>query len=368
MSVRRHVLSLPSGLLALMFALLACADGGEDAGEEAGGEAGEEAAEGGEGTEIVLWDGQWESLWINNAIAEIILTEGYGYDVSTAQVSTPIMQQSIVQGDVHVAVEMWCINHQAWCDESASAGDIDVLGTQFEQAEQGWYVPTYLIEGDAERDIEPLTPDLAGVEDLPQYADVFADGGSTGVLTAGIADWEVTETSIAKAYAYDLDESYEVQTAGSSAALDAAITGAMDRGEPTLFYYWAPSWLLAEYDVTLLNEPEATEECEEALAAAVESGAEQAPPEAGCAFPAGEVEVGAWPGLVDMAPELVTFFEAMHIGDDAINAAQAFMILEEVEPEEAAMWYLQNHDDWHEWIAEDDVLERVQEAVGGTGA
>ena len=40
---------------------------------------------------------------------------------------------------------------------------------------------------------------------------------------------------------------------------------------------------------------------------------------------------------------------------------------EGVEPEEAALWYFANYDDWQDWIAEDDVLERVIDALEEQG-
>lgn len=42
---------------------------------------------------------------------------------------------------------------------------------------QGSYVPRYLVEGDAERGIEPrLAPDLRSVTDLPRYVEPLACG------------------------------------------------------------------------------------------------------------------------------------------------------------------------------------------------
>jgi glycine betaine/proline transport system substrate-binding protein len=48
----------------------------------------------------------------------------------------------------------------------------------FDDAAQGFYVPRYLVEGDAERGIEPLAPDLRSVSDLPRYAELFRDPSS----------------------------------------------------------------------------------------------------------------------------------------------------------------------------------------------
>ena len=49
------------------------------------------------------------------------------------------------------------------------------IATNFNDNSQGLYVPTYVIEGDAERGIEPVAPDLKTVEDLAKYPELFQD-------------------------------------------------------------------------------------------------------------------------------------------------------------------------------------------------
>ena len=49
-------------------------------------------------------------------------------------------------------------------------GTIIKLSTNFDDNSQGLYVPTYVIEGDKERGIEAVAPDLKTVEDLAKYA------------------------------------------------------------------------------------------------------------------------------------------------------------------------------------------------------
>lgn len=368
MTPRYRSPALPALLLVLVLALAACGDDG--GGGEDSSEGGSDAAAELDGP-ITLYDAQWESLWINNAIVELVLEEGYGHDVRIAEVSTPIMQQSLVDGEVHVAVELWCINYQEWCEQHVEAGEIEYAGSVVDESEQGWYVPRYVIEGDEERGIEASAPDLESVFDLPQYADVFSDPDdpSKGLLISGIAGWDVTTRNEAKIHAYGLADTYNTQQAGSSAALDGAITGAIDRGEPALFYSWNPSWIHAEFDIVRLDEPEYSQECQDTLDELVERGdPTQATEEAGCAFPQGAVEKGVWAGLSDAAPEVVDFVTAMHVGLDPMNETLAYMELEDASPEEAALWYFGEYaDDWRAWFDDDEVLERVEDALRDRG-
>lgn len=73
---------------------------------------------------IKLADVQWQSLWINNAIAGFIIEKGYGYPVETVEMTTPIMQQAIVKGDVDIAMELWKSNIIDWYNEVMSKNQI----------------------------------------------------------------------------------------------------------------------------------------------------------------------------------------------------------------------------------------------------
>ena len=314
---------------------------------------------------IVVHDAGWESLWVINEIFAQIVEEGYGHPVEEVTMSTPFLQQALPDGDADVATEMWCINHQDYCDAAFADGSIEQVGTVFSESEQGWYVPRYVIEGDEDRGIEPMAPDLEHVDDLPEHADLFEDPERPGEsrLISGITGWDSTNLSNAKVYAYGLDEHFNSQDVGSAAAFDAEIVSAYENGEPILFYYWAPSWIMAELDLVLLDEPEWTPECDEALAEAAEDPS-SAPEEAGCAFAGGEVEQAMNPDLRERAPEVAEMLERMYVGDEPINEALAYFEQEDADADEAARWYLEEFDDWHEWVDDDEVVERVEEALG----
>src|SRR5690625_6912494 len=77
-------------------------------------------------------------------------------------------------------MEAWTDNIKEVYEEALEAGDIEELSVNFDDNDQGLYVPTYVIEGDEERGIEPMAPDLKTVEDLKDYPDVFEDPEDPG--------------------------------------------------------------------------------------------------------------------------------------------------------------------------------------------
>ncbi|MBI9050447.1 MAG: hypothetical protein JEZ00_13580 [Anaerolineaceae bacterium] len=312
-------------------------------------------------------DTMWQTLWIENAIAMYITENGYGYPVESVEMTTPVYQQAIVDGDVDVMMENWIGNMVDWWDAETTAGTILDLGNTFDKSTQGWYVPRYVIDGDAERGIEPLAPDLKSVLDLPQYKDVFADpeNPDKGLIVNCIIGWDCAEVNRVKLYAYGLQDDYNFMEPGASAALDAAIAGAVKKGEPVLSYYWEPTWLLGLYDMVQLEEPEYTDECW-ALNTAAKVGEielEAVTADAGCAYETVGIPKSVTASLADRAPELVEFLSKMNVGTNELNKTAAYMESEGTSAEEAALYYLNEFPEkWQSWVAE-DVKANIEAAI-----
>jgi len=321
---------------------------------------------------IKFSDQQWQTHWINNAIAMFIVEHGYECPAETVVITTPVMYQVLPEGDVDVNLELWRMNAMEWYNEVTSEGTVIDLGPIFEKSVQGWYVPRYVIEGDPERGIEPMAPDLKSVFDLPQYKEVFQDpeNPDKGLLISCITGWKCAIVNRAKLYAYGLEDDYNILEPGTSPALDAAIAGAYKKGDPILAYYWEPTWLMGKYDMYLLEEPEYTDACWDALTKVTEGTIEpeEAPKEAGCSYERLAIHKGIHHELADRAPEVVEFLKKMVVGTDPLNKTAAYMEGNEAEAEEAALWFFQNYPDrWRSWIAEDDVLARVEAALTEAG-
>ena len=320
---------------------------------------------------IRFGDMQWQSLWVNNAIAGFIIEKGYGYPVETVEVTTPIMQVSLLRGDLDVALEIWTGNMVDWYTEVTESGRLLDLGKVMDRTTQGWYVPAYVVKCDPDRSIAPMAPDLKSVEDLKRYATLFADPEEPGkgLLLNCITGWDCANVNRVKLHAYGLADLYNVQEPGSSGALDAAIAGAYQRGQPLLTYYWEPTWLMGALDMILLEEPPYTEECWALVRQGVagEIPLDQTPPEAGCAFEDAPVIKGVHPSLKERAPEVVAFLEKMMIPTATLNQIANYMEENEAEADEAALWFFANYPAlWRAWLP-DDVAERVEEALTESG-
>jgi glycine betaine/proline transport system substrate-binding protein len=332
-------------------------------------EAEEPAEEMAEKELVRFGDQQWQSLWINNAIAMFVIEHGYGYPVEVIEMTTPVFQQSIVEGDIQVNMESWFMNYPDWWTEVVDDGSVVDAGEIFESSAQGWYVPRYVIEGDAERGIEPIAPDLKSVFDLPEYASLFPDpeDPDKGVLVSCITGWQCAEVNRIKFYAYGLPDTYNILEPGSQGALDAAIAGAYKKGDPVLAYYWEPTWLLGTYDMVRLEEPEYTDECWAAMESIRVEGEELdvtvVTPEMGCAYENLGIPAAINGEFAERAPEVAEFVTNMFLGTDRLNEIAAYMTNNEVSADEAVIWFFKEYpDQWHEWVPE-DVAAKVEAAL-----
>ncbi|MUV38545.1 hypothetical protein JNUCC1_02399 [Lentibacillus sp. JNUCC-1] len=300
---------------------------------------------------ITFADAGWDSIRVHNHIAQKIIEEGFGYDTDVTSGSTAATVQGLREGDINAYMEVWTDNIKEVYEEAIDAGDIERVSTNFDDNNQGLYVPTYVIEGDEERGIEPMAPDLQTVEDLKKYPEVFEDpeDPGRGRIINGPSGWAVQEAISEKFDTYGLDETMNDFIPGSDSAAVADLVSAYESGDAWVGYYWSPTWGTAKYDLTLLEEPEFDRE--------------QWDEDKGTAFPPNDVVVAVHKDLPDQAPEVVDFLKNYETSTDLTEEALNYMNDNDASEEEAAIWWMKEHEDvWTSWVS-DDVAEKVKESL-----
>lgn len=309
------------------------------------------ACGGGQSKKVVIGEGDWASCDFHDQVVSFILTEGYGYDeCEIMPVSTPMMVTGLTGNDIDIVMELWSDNIKDEYDQAVANGDFLEVSTNFDDNQQGLYVPTYMIKGDTDRGIDPMTPDLVTVEDLKQYADLFPDPEEPGKgrIYGAIAGWAADDFLAKKMEAYGLDEYYNYMRPGSGGALSSSLAGAYEKGEPWVGYYWEPTWVVGKYDVTLLADTSYSDEDFEMGVGA---------------FPSVNVTVCVSNALNDNDPDLVEFLSHYATSSDLTSEALAYMQENELEAPETAKWFLSTHKDvWREWVPE-NVFKKVEKAL-----
>lgn len=300
---------------------------------------------------IVLGDCSWDSIMVHNRIAGFIIEHGYGYPVDFVFGETMPILQGLQKGDVHILMEAWIDNFLEAYNKALASGQVVELGSNFSDAPQGWYVPTYLIKGDPQRGIEPVAPDLKSVEDLPKYWQLFKDPEqpNKGRFHNGPPGWLVTSVNAEKIKVYGLEDYYVSFMTGSDTALTTSLVSAYEKGIPWLGYYWEPTWVMGKYDMYLLEEPPYNKEVWEQ--------------NHGCAFPSCTPRIVINRNLKQMAPEVVEFLENYQTTLEDNNTFLAYMHDTGGSASDAALWFLKQYPEkWKKWIPAEVAL-KVEQAL-----
>ena len=311
---------------------------------------------------IIFADFGWDSAQVHNRIAGIIIEKGLGYPIKFVQGETIMLNTALIQakgGEApNVNMETWTENWQELYDEGLAKGKVAGhnqgfvnLGSNFPNSVQGWYVPRYMIEGDAKRGIKATAPGLKSVSDLPKYWELFKDpeDPSKGRFYSCIPGWSCALVNEKKFKAYGIEKYYNIMQPGSGPALAASMETAYKRGKPWLGYYWAPTWVLGKLDMVQLEEPKFDQKTWESTKA--------------CEYPAVKCDIIVHKKLPEEAPEVVAFLKKYETTLDINNKFLAYMKDNKAKTDEAAVWFLKNYENlWTKWVSS-DVAAKVKAAI-----
>jgi glycine betaine/proline transport system substrate-binding protein len=317
-------------LLALLGA--ACSDVGEEPTGD-GSPTGEEVAvPDNSDVTIKIAVNPWVGSSANAAVAKKLLEDKLGYTVELVEIDEFAQFPALSTGELDATLEVWPSGHakdyKKYIEGEQGVADGGELGAV---GQIGWWVPSYMLD---------QYPELATWEGLKGNEDLFAtaESGNSGQLLDGDPSFVTFDQPIADNLGLDLKVVY----AGSEAAQLTALDAAYANEEPFLFYFWTPHWAHAQYDLTQIELPEVTAECEDA---ALNDASAYA-----CAYPEDVLYKALNADLAARAPAADGFLKAMNWTNEDQNAV-GVQISNEVDPEEAAQsWIDENQDVWQSWV------------------
>ncbi|MDM3887466.1 ABC transporter substrate-binding protein [Pseudomonas sp. BCRC 81390] len=272
----------------------------------------------------------WESGMLLTDVMQFVLKNGYGCSTDSLPGNSITMENALGTNDIQVFAEEWVGRSEVW-NKAEAAGKVVGVGAPVVGAEEGWYVPRYVIEGDTKRNLEAKAPDLKRVADLAKYSSVFKDQEepSKGRFYNCPAGWtcELDNTRLLKEYG--LESSYTNFRPGTGPALDAAVLSSYKRGEPILFYYWTPTPLMGQVDLVKLQEKDGVDKTV-------------------------SIKVGLSKTFHDEAPELVEVLQKVNLPIDLLNQNLARMTKDRIESPALAKAFLKEHPEvWQAWVSEE---------------
>lgn len=276
-------------------------DGSEDNGieSETPGDISEETSKG----TIKLGYVQWACAEASTHLAQAVIMDKLGYDVTVTSLEAGGLYAGIADGDLDAQTTAWLpITHEDYMDQYGD--EMDDYGHLYNDARIGLVVPEYV--------------DIDSIEELNATADKF-DGRIVGI-DGGAGIMQATERAL---------EDYALEMSlleSSDMAMTAALADAYMEEEWIVVTGWTPHWKFASFDLKFLEDPKE-----------VYGGAE-------------DIHVMARKGLDEDAPEVAAFLKNYFLEDYQLGAVIG-AIADGAEPLAAARdWMAENEDVVEGWL------------------
>lgn len=290
----------------------------------------------------------WDSGKFFTELIREIAEKGYGCKTEAVVGSSPITQAALLNNDLQVFVEYWQGRTESF-ERAAERGTIQLVGALVKGGgREGWFVPEYVVRGDAARGIKPIAPNLKSVTDLATYVEVFRDDEepSKGRFYNCPTGWACEKDNTQRLKAYKLADTYNNFRPGTGAAFDAAIASAFQRGKPILFTYWGPSNILGKYKSIQLQEPEYNAACWKTIHETPTANP------CGSASPATNLTTAVSRDFASGAPAIVALMRNVSVPMEDINRAIAEMADKKTPPRTAARSYIaENRKTVEQWLS-----------------
>ena len=203
-------------------------------------------------------DPDWTGGLVTCLVAQYILENEMDYRIKRVTMpSGPGVFEGTRSGDLDFACESWPSYNPAgdkYIKEFGGDGSVAYLGATGIVGKSGYFVPRYVIEGDASRGIPASAPDLKSYKDLNKYSHMFKSlesGDKGSLIGCPVAAWLCEDQKRLDMLGVD----FHAQALGSETAHWAEIQAKYKRGEPFVAYAWAPHWIHAALDLVEIELP-----------------------------------------------------------------------------------------------------------------
>lgn len=279
----------------------------------------------------------WAAAKVTTEVAQFILEEGYGCNVSLVPSDTvPAIASVAENGEPDVITNFWLNSAGDAYDKLEQEGKVQRLTSVLEPGGvEGWWIPTYLAEEH---------PELTTIEGIMENPDLV--GGQFNNCPDG---WGCRVVSDNLVRALDLESSgIEVFNHGSGETLATSMGSAVTDNEPWFGYYWGPTVPMGKYDMTRV---ELGEYKEDAFANLQNPDADN--PEVS-EFPAAPILTAATSAFIENNPEVAEFFTNMTFETSTMSELLAWADENNASDEETAAYFLGTYkDQWSAWLNED---------------
>ncbi|SFQ29576.1 glycine betaine/proline transport system substrate-binding protein [Roseivivax halotolerans] len=300
--------------------------------------------------EVSITEMNWASASIVTNVANFILTQGYGCDVSVVPSDTvPAITSLVENGEPDIVTELWTNSTGDAYARLVEEGRVQEIGTILDPGGiEGWWVPAYLVEEH---------PELADVEGVLANPDLV--GGRFHNCPEG---WgcRISNDNLTEAFGV-AEAGIEIFNHGSGETLATSLASAYEAEEPWFGYYWSPTALLGSYDMVSVDMgPYNEEEFRKATQPDSENVGRSS-------FPASPVKTAVVADFAEAHPAIADFLSKMTYPTSTMSEIVAWMDENSASAEEGAVYFLTNYQDvWGAWLDE-GATQRLQSVLNQQG-
>ena len=285
----------------------------------------------------------WQSARLLANIDAIILTHGYGCEVSLVAGDTMATFTTMdEEGKPDVAPEMWINAYRDQIDAAVKDGRLHIAARALtDGGVEGWWIPNYIAEA---------YPDIRTVRDALDHPELFPDpkDSTRGAVHNCPSGWNCRISTGNLFKAYDAEQKgFDLIPAESGQELNESIAVAFENNRGWLGYYWAPTATLGKYEMVRLgfDVPHDKDEWDRCTS---QPDCEDPRPNA---WPKSEVYTVVTKAFHRNNIGAYAYLSKRGWGNHTVNGMLAWMIDNQATPEDGAHHFLmQQNEVWETWV------------------
>ena len=304
---------------------------------------------------ISIADMNWNSASLMAHIDQYILQNGFDCDAELIPGdSIPTITSMLNKGEPDIAPEFWTNGSKEALAEGIAEKRLRKAGRALsEGGEEGFWVPTYLLE---------QYPNLNTLSGIKQHADIFEhpEDPTLSAFYSCPAGWVCQITTENLFNALDLASSgFEMVDPGSAAGLSGSIAKAFARKEAWFGYYWSPTDVLGKYEMTKVDfetgiDKEGYQNCI-TQPDCLEPKATMYPPSPGYSSTTESFAINS--------PAAYKYVSLRSFNNRQMSKLLAWMEENQADSEEAMLYFLQTYPEvWQAWLPK-EVSKKVLDSL-----
>ncbi|MCY4336145.1 MAG: ABC transporter substrate-binding protein [Litoreibacter sp.] len=283
--------------------------------------------------EVSITEMDWASSAVVTKIANFLMTQGYGCEVTIVPTTTvPAITSVAETGSPDIVTELWTSYTPVYFELRDAGKMVEMSKVLSDGGVEGWWIPQYLAE---------KHPELTTIEGIKANPDLV--GGRFHDCPTG---WgcDITNNNNFKAAGLG-DSGVERFQHGSGETLATAIAAAYADEAPWFGYYWAPTSVLGKYPMVAVDMgsyDEATHNC---------NASEDCATPGMSAYPTADVVTAVTTDFSEREPEIADMLKKMSFTNAQMGDVLAWQENNNASYDEAAVYFLTTYKDaWSGWL------------------